>query len=384
MANKKLINAAAVLAVVLLITTAGLVFASGKSDFSKDEIFVPESETIDGDYLGAAGVVDVAGNINGDVMVAGGMLNFSGKSSGDILAAGGNITVSGSVGGNARVAGGNVFIRGKVARNVTVAGGNVVIEKDCVIDGNLYVAGGSVEIRGDVKGNIKTGGGYVLLAGNIGKDAEIAGDDISIRSDAQIGGNLAYYSDEEISIDKSIVGGEIIKNPLPGDREQKNNFSGFLFSRIFEFFSMLILALVFYKLFSKNAREVFKSLLEKNPWKVLAFGIIAVILIPVISIILIISIVGLPLSFALLVNFAVALFLAKIITFIMIGYLINKRFKECEFTDKFPMMNFILGFLILEVLWLIPVLGWLAVCLLVLWSFGGLTEHIYRKLEIRK
>ena len=69
----------ALIVVIFLFIGAGTIFASGKTDFQEEEVFLSENEMIDGDYLGAAGVVDVAGTVDGDVMIAGGMINFSGQ-----------------------------------------------------------------------------------------------------------------------------------------------------------------------------------------------------------------------------------------------------------------------------------------------------------------
>jgi len=51
--------------------------------------------------------------------------------------------------------------------------------------------------------------------------------------------------------------------------------------------------------------------------------------------------------------------------------------KPQEFTQSFPFMDFILGYLILEVLMLIPFLGQLAAFLIFLWAFGALSKYAY-------
>ena len=279
--SKKLIKKISLLAVILFFVGVGMAVASSKIDSGKEEIFLLENEMVDGDYLGAAGSVDVAGTVNGDVMVAGGMLNISGKSLGDVLAAGGDIKISGEREGNVGVAGGNVYISGNVSKNVTIAGGSLAVEKDSVVGGNLYAAGGNIEIRGDIMGDVKIMGGRVLLAGNINKDAEIWADEIAIRPDASIGGDLVYHSNKEISFDKTIVGGEIVRKSIPiPPKKDKGDFMGFLFGfEILQFLGLLILGFALYKLFYKSGKAVFESL-EKDLWRNLAAGIIAIILIP--------------------------------------------------------------------------------------------------------
>lgn len=378
--NKKLIKKISLFAVILFFVGIGTVVASSRIDSGKEEIFLAENETVDGDYLGAAGSVDVAGTVNGDVMVAGGLLNISGKSSGDVLVIGGEVKINGEQEGNVRAVGGNVYLRGSVSKNATIAGGNITIEKDSIVGGNLYLAGGNIEIRGNVDGEIKVAGGRILVAGNINKDAEIWADEITIRPDAKIVGNLTYHSNKEISFDKTVVAGEVIRKSVPiSPKKDKGDFLGFLFGfEIIGFLGLLILGFVLYRLFYRSGKAIFESL-EKDLWRNLAAGIIAIILIPASLIILAISLVGWPLMVIILFSFIITLMISKIVAAIMLGYLINKRFKQYEFTAKFPLMNFILGYLVLTVLWMIPVLGWLAVCLINLWAFGGIVSYVYKK-----
>ena len=374
----------ALIVAIFLFIGAGTIFASGKTDFQEEEVFLSENEMIDGDYLGAAGVVDVAGTVDGDVMIAGGMINFSGKSSGDILAAGGEIKISGEKEGSVRVAGGNISIEGNIPKNVTAAGGSISIEKNSITGGSVYATGGNIEIRGDVKGDIKAAGGRVLLSGNTDGDVEIFAEEISIRPDAKIGGNLVYHSDSKISFDENIVAGEITRKALPVVENEKKGFFGFLLGfELLRFLGLLVLGFALYKLFYRSGRDIFNSM-EREPWKNLAVGILAVILIPVLLIVLLVSLIGLPLMIVILFSFIIALMISKIVAAIAIGFLINNQFKKRELTRKFPLMNFILGYLVLIVLWIIPVVGWLAVCLITAWSFGGIVWYICRKLENRK
>lgn len=364
---------------IFLFVGAGTIFAAGKTDFREEEVFLPESETVDGDYLGAAEVVDVAGTVNGDVMIAGGMLNFSGKSAGDILAAGGEVKISGEKEGNVRAAGGNISIEGNVSKNVTAAGGNIIMEGDSIIGGSAYVAGGNIEIRGDVKGDIKAAGGRVLLSGDTNGDVEIWAEEISIRPNAKIGGNLVYHSDSDVSVGENIVAGEIVKKPLPVKKSEKKDFLGFLFGfELIKFFGLLVLGIILYGFFHGNGKDILASM-KKEPWKNLAVGILAVILVPALLIILLVSLIGWPLMMVILFGFIITLMISKIIAAIAVGRLINERFKKIELTEKFPWTSFVLGYLVLTILWTIPVLGWLAVCLISAWAFGGIVWYIYKK-----
>ncbi|MFA6097489.1 MAG: hypothetical protein WC788_07730 [Candidatus Paceibacterota bacterium] len=361
------------LAVFFVFSLAALAIAADERGYlAKDRV-------IDDDFIAASESVDVGGTVNGDVILAGGVVDFSGRSSGDILAAGGNLRVSGQNDGNIRAAGGNVFIEGNVGKNVTAAGGNLSLGENSNVSGNVYLAGGMVEIRGNIGKNLKVAGGSVILKGVVKGNAEIMAEDITARPGAKIEGNLTYYSDgsKNLNIDNNLVAGEIIRKNIPVKNYRNGSSGAFLASGIIGFFGFLLLAYVFYKLFPRGAREIFGSLVEKGSWKMIAAGILALILIPVSIVVLMITIIGMPLAMVLVFVFISAILLAKATAAIVLGFAINKRLRPREFSDSFPLMDFILGYLILEVLMLIPFLGPLFAFLIFLWAFGGLVKYAY-------
>lgn len=366
-----------VLAVFFVFSLAALAIAGDERGYlAKDRV-------VDDDFIAASESVDVGGTVNGDVIMAGGMVDFSGRSSGDVLAAGGNLRMSGRNDGNVRVAGGNVFIEGNVGKNVTAAGGNLSLGENSDVSGNVYLAGGMVEIKGKIGKNLKVAGGTVILKGVVKGNAEIMAQDITARPGAKIEGNLTYFSDgsKDINIDSSVVGGEIIRKSIPARNYKNDSFGAFLATGIIGFFGFLLLGYVFYKLFPKGSREIFGSLVGKGSWKMIAAGILALILIPISIVVLMITVIGMPLAVILVLVFVSAMLFSKAIASIVLGFVINRRFRPREFSDSFPLMDYILGYLILEVLSLIPIFGKLAAFLIFLWALGGLVDYAYRRLK---
>jgi len=224
---------------------------------------------------------------------------------------------------------------------------------------------------------LKIAGRSVVLSGLVKGNTEIMAEQVSARPGAKIEGNLTYYGNSNLKIDKSIVAGEIIRKSLPA----KNRGDGFLGAELAGFLSILVLAYVFFKLFPKKARDIFVSLLERDSWKMIAAGLLAIILIPITAIILMITVIGMPLAIILIFVFISAVLFAKAIASIVLGFAINRHFKPREFTDSFPLTDFVLGYLILELLMLIPFLGPLAAFLIFLWAFGGIVKYFYGGLK---
>lgn len=374
MNNKKLL-ACFILAVLSLFSLASFAAAADEKGY------LPKDRVVDDDFIAVSESVDVGGTVNGDVIMTGGSVNFSGKSSGDLLSAGGNVRLRGQNDGNIRAAGGNVFIEGSVGKNVTAAGGNLSLGEGSTILGNAYLAGGMVEIGGKIEKNLKVAGGSVILAGEVRGNVEIMSEQITTRPDAKIGGNLTYYSNNDLNIDKSVVAGEIIRKNIPIQNRKDEAFGAFMGAKLIGFFGILVLAYVLYRMFPRNAKNVLSLLFEKETWKMMAIGILALILIPISIILLMITLIGMPLALILIFSFVASMLISKAIASISLGFAINRRFKAREFTESFPWVDFILGYLILEVLMLIPFLGQLVAFLIFLWAFGGFMKYVYTGLQ---
>ena len=102
----------------------------------------------------------------------------------------------------------------------------------------------------------------------------------------------------------------------------------------------------------------------------LGWGILALLLTPLIVIILLITIIGIPLSLILLALWLIALFVSKILVGILIGRSLLNNF-WLEKKDSL-ILAMIIGIVITYLIFALPIIGFPVSLLAVLWGLGGI------------
>lgn len=346
-------------------------------------VSIPSGQTVPTDLINAGQNVDVGGNVQGDAILAGANVSFSGNTTGDILLAGGNVRVKGDSAGNVRVVGGNITLDGVVNKNVTIVGGSVIIDEDSVVKGNLYVAGGSVELRGQVQGNAAVYGSQVIFSGKVQGNADFEASEVIIRQDAAIAGNLTYASSTDLAISEGVVRGTVTKVPM------KNYASNYAQTKqaestsnlgviVWQFLSLLVVMLVLSRFFAKQIKALTLPIAREEVWARIASGFIWLVLNPIIIFITFLTVIGLPLALMLLFVYVVLLIIALAITPALLGRLANTKLKlYAETADGQTLWkDFILGYVLMQLIGLVPVLGALFLLLLFLFSFGRVSKFV--------
>lgn len=370
--------------VFVICFVSGVAMAAENSNVS-----IPSGENIPTDLIRAGETVDVGGDVNGDVILAGANISFSGNAAGDILLAGGNARAYGSASGDVRIVGGNVTLSGVVDRNVTVAGGSVIIEEGSVVRGNLYVAGGNVELRGLVEGNAAAYASQILFSGRVNGDADLRAGQIIVRRDAVIEGNLTYASDSELALEEGVVRGEVSRLPREDfaagyARDEGGEGAidaGFI---VWQFLSLLALALILSRFFGKQMRALSSPATREEIWNRLAWGIISLILNPIVIFITFITIIGVPIALMILFIYVIFIIIAMVIAPMLLGKWANSRLKLYPWEEYSLIKDFILGYVVMQVISLIPFLGSLFVFFLFLFAFGRVTRYIFLAIKENK
>jgi hypothetical protein len=289
-------------ALPLLFLAPASVVLGNSDDKETKVVTVPVGEVINRDHIAVGDVVEISGTVNGDVYAFAGQVLVDGTVNGDLITAAGAITVSGTVSQDLRAAGGTITINGSIKRNITVGGGVVEITDDARIGGSILGGTGTINIAAPVGGNVKIGSGALTISNKINGDLEAGVEDLRLTSKAAVTGDLTYWSEKDASIDdKAVVSGEVTKKKPPAGFGPKfgpvvSGFSGFrIFSAIVGFISTLIIGLLLIKFFPNFGRSA-ASNLSSRPWASLGLGFAAFILTPIIGLILLVTLVGIPLA----------------------------------------------------------------------------------------
>lgn len=370
---KKLFGYLAVIAILVLPTLSfALEFRTG------EQPSVRVNEKITKDMYIAGGSVTSAGNIEGDLVAGGGNIIVSGDVGADVLAGGGNVTILSNVGDDVRVGAGNLILQGKVGGDVIAGGGQITIGGGGV-SGDVAIGGGNIRIDAPVGGKVSIVGDSVYINAPISGDIKIKAERVTLGSAAVISGSLTYGAKKELVMEVgAIVNGKIIFEPI------EKNIKGASFAAIFsafllwKFFAFLACAMVIGLMFRRFSREMI-NLATSSPFLELGRGLIILAAMPFISILLFVTLVGIPLGILGLIGFIAMILFSCLLTPIVIGSVVYRYFskKNLEVSWK----TILLGVFIYVVLGYLPFIGWFAQFILMLITLGSIASLKWQMLK---
>lgn len=342
-----------------------------------DQPSVKEEERLTEDIYIAGGNVTSAGALGADLIAAGGTVLVSGDVAADLAAAAGSVTVLGNVGDDVRAAGGNILLRSEVGGDVVLAGGQLNIGGS--IAGDLLAGGGAVRVDAPVSGNVRIGGGDVYLNSAISGNVEVYTDKLTLGKGARIAGSLTYAAGKEATMEEgAVVSGEVTFNK----RERTVSVGGIVaiisLALIATTLSQLAAALLLGLVFRRYAVRLVETAAAK-PLLEVGRGLIICIVLPVASLMLLWSLIGIPLGILGLLIFAMTIVFLWIMTPVLLGSFAYRSFFGGEFDVNWK--TILLGVFVYALLGLIPIVGWLAQFILMLLTLGAVAKM---KWEIAK
>ncbi|WP_447601260.1 hypothetical protein [Nitrospira sp. Nam80] len=357
-----------------LLVTPATAFAEDSTDrsLSRRRAVLPAGQVVQGDYVTFGPRVVISGTVQGDVYVAGGRVLVDGVIHGDLIAVGAKVIVSGNVAQDARITGGHVVLSGKIGKNVAVGGADVQITDAASIDGNLVAAGGDVEIEGPVGRDAKIGARNVVLSNRIGGDLAVAAGAVRLTSKAIISGRLRYWADAEPIIEEGAsVRGPVTHRRLPEGWQAEGFRRGlaglWALTWIMSIVSTLVLGLVLLRIYPMFTRRV-ASAIRDLPWRSLGWGAIALVGIPILALVLVITLLGAPLGMIIMGLYAATVYIARIYAVTCFGQILLRRT-----SDSSPLAwSFVAGLGVYALLTLVPIVGEIVTTVTVLFGLGAL------------
>lgn len=376
---KKLIAAIVVVLIAPLIFSPSIFAAASLNQ--AEVITLTKEEVVNADYFAWGEKVTVSGTVNGDAYVAGGNVLIDGTINGDLLVVGGSVNIRGNVTNDVRVAGGQIVISGTVGGNLTSTGGSVNITDAAKINGSLTAGGGDISVFGPVAKGVTVGAGNVTIGSAIGSDITAGVGELTLTSTAKVNGNVNYWSDHDAQIQQ---GAEVIgatTHNVPKKEDTQKQAEEFLSrAKIGAGIVSIIMAFVIGALFLRFLPRFFETATEtltKRPLYTIFIGFLTIVLAPILFMILLISLIGIPLAFIVLVGWLFSLYLAKIFVAFAIGKKVLKSFNQ----KGGDYLALLVGLVIYLILSLIPVIGWI-VTIIVL--FAGVGALVIGKLTMYK
>ncbi|MGH2582082.1 MAG: bactofilin family protein [Anaerolineales bacterium] len=259
-----------------------------------------------------------------------------------------------------------------VTGSVVVFGGNVTIEEGAVVTRDVVVFGGDIELAGSVDGTLVAIGGDVHLGATsvVGSDLIVPGGELVREPGAQVSGNVVTEfrplrfefpnRDREFQLDE------------PGPRvnfarDWDFGLGGHVLWLLFRSFAISTIALLLVLFVPNQLRRTADAIVAK-PVPAGGYGLLALILLPFLLLITIITIVLPPIIFLLAV-------VAVAFGWVALGLEVGRRFAESAKQDWSPLFEAWFGTLLLSLVagivgW-VPCVGWVAPFVLAAAGLGG-------------
>jgi len=304
--------------------------------------------------------VSVDSPIDDDVFAAGGDVNINAPVT-SVVIAGGNVNINAPV-TSVVIAGGDVNINAPVSGDVFVAGGQISVKSD--VGGKIVAAGGDIDLKGDARNAVIAGGNISIHSTSvISRDAVITGGDVS--NAGTITGNLTVRA-ENFQNTGSAGSVDFEKSEgLQGVEELMIKLMNILYILIGVGF--LILGIVLLKLFPTQFLMV-EAEVRNAPVKNTVVGFALIIVSVILIILLAVTIIGFPVALIMGMLFIIALMLSTLFVSFTVGRKIVDLFK----VKTHDILIFVLGFVILSLLFRIPYAGVLIGIVAISLGFGAI------------
>jgi cytoskeletal protein CcmA (bactofilin family) len=339
-----------------------------------------------GDLYAAGGNVEVTEPVRGDVFIAAGRVLLAQPVGGDAFIAGGNVRINDKLAEGLFAAGANVAIEGDIGRHARVVGGDVSIARGATVNGKATLAAAHVEVAGRVKKDLTIGADSARVNGRIDGSADISARHIEIGPDAVITGKLTYWSPQEATIDPAakIGGGTDYRPVTMPEGMHTAGIVALIMGKVFLLIGLMVMGSLLVLLFPNFTGTVEKAF-STSPGKSVAVGFGLLIGLPIIGVLFIITLLGIPLGLTVFFLYPMLLMLGYLTAAVFIGdrgmsYLRKGR----ALTTGTRIIGFIVALIALAFIGALPFIGGLIAFLLLVGGIGAWAVALYERYHSHK
>ncbi len=350
-----------------------LLQADQKEEALQEVVMLRSGQVHDGDYFAMGNSVEISGTVLGDAYIMASQAIIDGKITGDLLVLGGSVEIAGEIEGSVRVLAGQVTLSGHVERNVTIIAASTQLSQPGEVDGNAVLVSGNIDLAARMDSNVTLLASNLRLASTIQKNVWAYVGQMRITSKARISGDVNYRSSSTAWIDpQSKIGGSLIYRPsfLHGLFEWSwlkgvvigSKIAGLLMNFLYTF----VIGWILIRMFRRRLDNTLHAL-QTQPLKSFVFGIVLLILFPLASLILLMTVLGAPFALTLIALNIISFYSAKVFSILWAS---NWLFSKIGMKpNRMPLLAS--GQVLYYALTIIPVFGTLLAVVSMLFGLGG-------------
>ncbi|MEZ5357596.1 MAG: hypothetical protein R3F48_02115 [Candidatus Zixiibacteriota bacterium] len=310
----------------------------------------------------------IDGTVLGDMCLAGGSYHFTGEILGNFNTASQRANLRGKIHNSVRIAAQMVSLDAEIGKDAMIFASEIELGSSSSVGRDVSLMGNEVSINGDIGRDVYIFCDQVIISGNIGGDVKIEAQSVTIVGPAEIQGDIKYKGPREIKMDDDvIVHGEVDWDKT--EKTKKEDEGSDIGLDIVLFFCSLTTGLILIPIFRQHT-ELTVQQIQINPLASLGIGFVFLFAAPFAILLLMFTIIGIPAALILLFAYTVFFYIAKIYTSIVLGELIIKAFRKN--TPVRMGLAFVIGLIILSLLFNAPYIGWIVYVLTIFFGLGGL------------
>jgi cytoskeletal protein CcmA (bactofilin family) len=341
---------------------------------SQDDSYVLKDPHAGNLYLSSPNI-KIKADLFGDLYAVTRNLMINALVKDDVNAVAGNLYLKDTIGSDLRLIGGEVKLDGTVFGETMVIARDVVTTDNAILGGPVKIKAKHAVIDGDMKGDVCITADRVELNGIIEGNAVIETPVLEIGPSAKVLGNLSTnrYVEKD-----SRIGGEVIKLP---DRYSPENITSITLGKIMFFLALLLLGAAAIVVSRKFSERTAKAMYGRF-WLSLLTGLIVLVVAPIAGFILLVTVVGMPITILLVFAYIGALILGLGFSAMFLGRLDLKLFRSKRKNALW--LELLIGAVILALLSIIPVVFWIILAFLLILATGGMFLAAVRKEERKR
>ena len=373
----KLIAATLIIILILFAATRGESQTPGESgETAETGVIVPDMTFF------SAEDVTVRVNSTDDVFAAGGTVRVDQTSADHLVLAGGDISVADVSIQDLFAAGGTIkLVSGGASDDIVAAGGEIDVGPDFTIGSSAVLTGGEVRIETPVPADLRVGAGDAYINSEVGGDARLSGELVTLGPKARIAGDLFYRTGNLVLEPGAVVTGRQL--PMPETDRSAMEAWGQGAGRLFAMFALSVLLgfTVLVMVIAVAVPALMRSasdMIRQRPLQSLGIGALIAVGAPFLIVLLFASVVGTPL--AMLVA-AICIALTPV-ALAATAYFAGMEARRIATGQKEPPVGILarllwpaLGAAIILILGLIPLAGLLVWILALLFGLGAIATR---------
>lgn len=318
------------------------------------------AENIDGCLAALGETVNVSGNVKGISFVLGDSVNLSGTTEYLFLL------------------GNTINLDTSIFKDSFILGATVNITSKNMLGRDAVILASTLNLSGEAKRDVTITAETVkihdaTILGNIRIDA----DNIVISGDTKILGTLTYYDDTNIDMANTVIisNADVLKAPTVEEPTKESIFISKVKKEIFTIATVAVVLLVLScatSTFTKIDKKVVNNLNIGDAMVTMVTGFLVLSLTPIVIVILLVTIIGMPAAIILLILYIIGIWLSNAFT----GYVLVKHlFKNKKIHT---IIVVILGLMLVTLLCNIPIISGVFKFISLIFGMGVYT-YIFKK-----